>query len=65
MKPNVGFTDRMIRGIAGAALMAWAAFGGPVWAWLGIVPLATAIFRFCPAYAPFGISTCPAEGRTE
>ena len=28
------------------------------WGALGLVPLATAIFRFCPAYVPFGLSTC-------
>jgi len=22
------------------------------------VPLATGVFRFCPAYLPFGLSTC-------
>lgn len=24
----------------------------------GLVPLLTATFRFCPAYLPFGLSTC-------
>ena len=27
---------------------------------IGLVPLATAIFAWCPAYAPFGIKTCKA-----
>ncbi|MBC7610522.1 MAG: DUF2892 domain-containing protein, partial [Polaromonas sp.] len=32
-----------------------------VWGWIGLVPLATGVFRFCPAYLPFGLSTCPAQ----
>lgn len=58
MKSNVGSIDRIIRATAGAGLIAWAAFGGPVWAWVGVVPLLTAAFGFCPAYTLFGISSC-------
>jgi hypothetical protein len=58
MKTNVGTVDRVVRGVAGIALIAWALSGGPVWAWIGVVPLATAAIGWCPAYAPFGISTC-------
>jgi len=29
-----------------------------VWGWIGVVPLATGIFRFCPAYTLLGASTC-------
>jgi hypothetical protein len=31
--------------------------GGPVWAWIGVVPLLTAVIGWCPAYVPFGFST--------
>jgi hypothetical protein len=58
MKANVGSIDRIIRGVAGVALIAWAVTGGPWWAWIGVVPLATAIFAWCPLYAVFGIATC-------
>lgn len=59
MNVNVGSTDRIIRIVAGLALIAWAAFfNGPVWAWIGLVPLATGLFRICPAYSIFGINTC-------
>ena len=58
MKTNVGGIDRIVRGVAGIALIAWALGGGPVWAWIGVVPLATAALGWCPLYAPFGISTC-------
>ncbi len=45
----------------GLALIALAATGViGIWGYIGVVPLATAFFRFCPAYVPFGISTCPA-----
>ncbi|MDP3123017.1 MAG: DUF2892 domain-containing protein, partial [Thiobacillus sp.] len=42
MTANIGTIDRIIRIVAGLALLAWAAFfGGPVWAWIGVLPLAT------------------------
>ena len=58
MKTNVGGIDRIVRGVAGIGLIAWALMGGPVWAWIGVVPLLTAAVGWCPAYVPFGISTC-------
>jgi hypothetical protein len=58
MKTNMGSVDRIVRGVAGVALTAWALMGGPVWAWIGVVPLATAAIGVCPAYLPFGITTC-------
>jgi hypothetical protein len=57
MKVNIGGVDRLVRGLAGVALIAWALLGGPVWAWIGVLPLATAFIGWCPAYLPFGIST--------
>ncbi|MBU6249420.1 MAG: DUF2892 domain-containing protein, partial [Xanthomonadaceae bacterium] len=32
--------------------------GGPVWAWIGVVPLATGLVNFCPLYKLIGVSTC-------
>jgi hypothetical protein len=59
MSVNVGSIDRIIRIIAGLALIAWAAFfNGPVWAWIGVLPLATGLLKICPAYSLFGINTC-------
>lgn len=46
MKLNVGGIDRILRIAAGLALVAWAALGGPAWAWIGIVPLATGLIGF-------------------
>lgn len=59
MKANVGSIDRVVRILAGLGLIGITLAGiiGP-WGWIGVVPLATGIFRFCPAYLPFGISTC-------
>lgn len=60
MKFNVGGIDRILRIVVGLALVAWAAvLGGPVWAWIGIVPLATGAVGFCPLYPLLGLNTCP------
>lgn len=58
MKANVGGVDKVLRIVVGVALIAWAATGGPVWAWVGVVPLLTGLFNFCPLYALLGMSTC-------
>lgn len=58
MKSNVGGIDRILRIVIGIALIAWALTTGPVWAWIGVVPLATGIFKFCALYALLGINTC-------
>ena len=59
MKLNVGGIDRILRVAAGLGLVAWAAMGGPVWAWIGVVPLATGSIGFCPLYPLLGMNTCP------
>ncbi|GIZ53142.1 YgaP family membrane protein [Noviherbaspirillum aridicola] len=59
MKANVGGVDRVLRIVLGAGLIL-AALSGQIgaWGWLGVVPLLTGVFRFCPAYLPFGLRTC-------
>ncbi len=59
MKANVGSLDRALRIVAGAILilLALAQVIGP-WGWIGIVPLLTGVFRFCPAYSVLGVRTC-------
>lgn len=62
MKMNVGSTDRVLRVVAGIVLLAlvFVLEGNARWLGLiGIVPLATGLFRFCPVYALFGLNTCP------
>jgi len=59
MKVNVGTVDRVLRVLVGLALITAAATGRiGVWGWLGVVPLATGLFRFCPAYTLLGMNTC-------
>jgi hypothetical protein len=60
MSPNVGTLDRSLRIAAGLALIALAAVGTiGWWGYLGLVPLATGLLRFCPAYTLVGLRTCP------
>ena len=61
MKANVGGADRLVRIVAGLVILSlFFVLEGNAryWALVGIVPILTGIFRFCPAYLPFGISTC-------
>jgi hypothetical protein len=59
MPCNEGKIDRILRIIVGLVLIALV-FAGPqtLWGWLGIVPLVTGLFGFCPAYRLLGINTC-------
>jgi len=62
MKINVGGFDRIARIVAGLILIGLAATGMVgVWGYIGVVPLLTGVFKFCPGYALFGLSTCPME----
>jgi len=58
MDANVGKTDRIIRIVAGLALLSLI-FIGPktCWGLIGVVPLATAFINFCPAYRLLGMNT--------
>lgn len=57
MKANVGSIDRILRFIAGLAILGAGYYFKSWWGLVGIVPLFTATFRFCPAYLPFGLNT--------
>ena len=60
MKINEGTIDRVLRVVAGLVLIGLAATGTVgAWGWIGVLPLLTGVFGFCPAYAIFGMSTCP------
>jgi hypothetical protein len=59
MVRNVGNIDPGLRVVLGLALIAATMLGQiGAWGWVGLVPLTTAFFGFCPAYLPFGFSTC-------
>ncbi|MDP2243375.1 DUF2892 domain-containing protein [Pseudomonas sp.] len=59
MQKNVGGIDKIARIVVGIALIVWAIAGGPMWAWIGLLPLATGLLGWCPAYTLLGIKTCP------
>jgi len=62
MKTNVGGIDRLLRIVIGVVLIALAITGTiGAWGWIGIVPLATGLFRSCPLYSLFGLNTCPLQ----
>jgi hypothetical protein len=58
MKCNVGKTDRIIRLILGAGIIVGGVYFQSWWGAIGVVPILTAAIGWCPAYLPFGISTC-------
>ena len=59
MKANVGTIDSVLRILAGVVLIALTLAGTiGLWGWIGLVPLATGVFRFCPLYPLLGINTC-------
>ncbi len=61
MNMNVGNTDRILRIVVGLALIGIAISGISAWGWIGVVPLLTGVFRYCPAYSLLGMNTCPME----
>ena len=63
MSMNIGTVDRFLRIVVGLALIAWAlgiipGVEGAVWGWIGVIPLLTAFFGFCPLYRIIGVNTC-------
>ena len=66
MSANIGPIDRVIR-LVGFVLIAYTiplGFAPRGWnwiGWIGVVPLLTATFGFCPLYTLLGIPTCPAK----
>ena len=61
MKCNVGGTDRIIRIILGVVIILAGIYFKSWWGVVGILPIVTGLVRFCPAYIPFGFSTCKPE----
>ncbi len=50
MTKNIGGFDKLLRLIVGVVLLYFAFDGGYWWGWLGLIPLLTAAFSFCPLY---------------
>jgi hypothetical protein len=62
MAANVGGIDRTLRIVVGIAVLAlFFVLEGNAryWALVGLVPLFTGIFSFCPLYTVLGLNTCP------
>nr|WP_319572650.1 DUF2892 domain-containing protein [uncultured Draconibacterium sp.] len=57
MKANVGSIDRLLRVIVGLIIAIIGVILDSWWGLIGIIPLATGLFRFCPLYCPLKIST--------
>ena len=58
MKYNVGKADRIIRVILGAGIIAIGIYLKSWWGAIGVILIITAAIGWCPAYLPFGISSC-------
>lgn len=64
MKMNVGNIDRILRIVAGIALIALAYTNTVgMWGYIGVVPLLTGLFKFCPAYTMLGVNTCQMDDK--
>lgn len=67
MQPNVGGIDRVLRLVAGVVLLSLLVLlegDARWWGLVGLVPLGTALLRWCPVYPLLGINTCPRDSRT-
>jgi len=61
---NEGTVDRVVRVAIGVALLSITMVGPQTpWGYVGLVPLATGLFGFCPLYRLVGLSTCPVPRR--
>ena len=65
MKKNVGSADKTIRIILGVVIIALGLYFQSWWGLFGLGALATAFMGVCPAYLPFGISTCKTNPDTK
>ncbi|MCC6714526.1 MAG: DUF2892 domain-containing protein [Gammaproteobacteria bacterium] len=57
MQCNVGQTERIVRIVAGVLIIAAGFLLGSWWGVIGLIPLATGLIRWCPAWSMLGINT--------
>lgn len=57
MKSNVGSIDRLLRIILGLTIAIVGVVFDSWWGLVGIIPLGTGLFQFCPLYLPLKITT--------
>ena len=63
MTTNIGTVDRVVRVVVGLVIIGVGICFRSWWGLIGLLPLLTAVVRFCPVYVPFGISTCKTEAQ--
>jgi hypothetical protein len=61
MKCNVGKRDKIIRLVLGLLIISIGIYFKTWWGIVGAILIITALIGWCPAYVPFGISTCAEE----
>lgn len=61
MKPNVGKPDSWFRVIVGIIIIGLGFYYKNWWGAVGIIPLLTGFFHFCPLYCAFKASTAKEE----
>jgi hypothetical protein len=57
MTKNIGSADLTIRVVIGLAIIFWGLLSQSWLGAIGLVPLLTAVLRWCPAYTLLGINT--------
>jgi hypothetical protein len=62
MKGNVGPIDRLLRIILGLIIAILGVIFDSWWGLIGIIPLATGLFKICPLYMILGLSTAKKNG---
>ncbi|EQA46491.1 PF11127 family protein [Leptospira broomii serovar Hurstbridge str. 5399] len=61
MKINEGNLDRILRLVAGVAIIAWGFLAQNWLGAIGIIPLATGLIGWCPLYSVLHLNTCPVK----
>lgn len=58
MTCNVGGVDRVFRIVGGLGVIGWGIYAKTWLGLVGLIPLLTGLFRFCPLCLPFNIDSC-------
>ncbi|EQA35817.1 PF11127 family protein [Leptospira inadai serovar Lyme str. 10] len=61
MKINEGTLDRILRLVAGVAIITWGFLAQNWLGAIGIIPLVTGLIGWCPLYSVLHLNTCPAK----
>lgn len=65
MKKNVGGLDRILRVSIGVIVVLTGVYFQSWWGLIGLAPIFTGTIGWCPAYVPFGISSCKCCSKNE